>query len=121
MPSSIAATLVGGPTLAFNYAGLKVLLDPTFDEPGEYPAGPITLLNLFGPAIASDDLARVDLVLLSHDQHPDNLDRTGRALLAGVSTVSMTDALGKYRPTPPPKVESSIPSSSSVCARSSTQ
>jgi L-ascorbate metabolism protein UlaG (beta-lactamase superfamily) len=93
MPSSIAATLIGGPTLALNYAGLNILLDPTFDEPGDYPAGPITLRKLVGPAIASDDLAPVDLVLLSHDQHPDNLDRAGRELLAEVATVvSTTDA-----------------------------
>ena len=30
------------------------------------------------------DLGRVDAVLLSHDQHADNLDHSGRDLLAGV-------------------------------------
>jgi hypothetical protein len=33
---------------------------------------------------ASADLGRIDAVLLSRDQHPDNLDHSGRALLAEV-------------------------------------
>jgi L-ascorbate metabolism protein UlaG (beta-lactamase superfamily) len=33
---------------------------------------------------APADLGRIDAVLLSHDQHPDNLDHSGRALLAEV-------------------------------------
>lgn len=36
------------------------------------------------PAGGVFDLCRVDVVLLSHDEHPDNLDNSGRALLADV-------------------------------------
>ncbi len=93
MTNSITATLVGGPTLAFNYGTLSVLIDPTFDEPGDYPSGGITLRKLVGPAVDPDDLDGVDLVLLSHDQHADNLDNAGREFLATVETVlSTTDA-----------------------------
>lgn len=93
MTNSITATLVGGPTLAFNYASLHVLIDPTFDDPGEYPSGGVTLRKLVGPAVAPDDLDGVNLVLLSHDQHADNLDKSGREFLATVETVlSTTDA-----------------------------
>lgn len=84
--SQISALLVGGPTLHFTYAGLSVLTDPTFDEPGEYP-GPITLYKLTGPAVQPSDLGAIDLVLLSHDQHDDNLDHSGRALLPQVPVV----------------------------------
>ena len=35
-------------------------------------------------------LGRIDLILLSHDQHPDNLDRAGRALVARVPTLTRT-------------------------------
>lgn len=89
MPNPITATLVGGPTLAFTYAGLAFLTDPTFDEPREYEGG-ITLRKLVGPALPADALGPIDVILLSHDQHPDNLDESGRALLAGVPTVLST-------------------------------
>lgn len=84
--ASISALLVGGPTLHLTYAGLSVLTDPTFDEPGEYPGG-ISLYKLTGPAVPASALGSVDLVLLSHDQHPDNLDTAGRELLADVPLV----------------------------------
>ncbi|WP_426595300.1 MBL fold metallo-hydrolase [Cellulomonas sp. McL0617] len=93
MTTSITATWVGGPTLRLTYAGLTVLTDPTFDGPGTYPprvAGGATLTKLVGPGIALADLGPVDVVLLSHDQHADNLDDAGRALLAGVPTVLST-------------------------------
>lgn len=79
-PMTISALLVGGPTLHLSYAGLSVLTDPTFDPPGEYPGG-VTLYKLTGPAVPASALGPIDLVLLSHDQHPDNLDEAGRALL----------------------------------------
>ena len=93
MTSSITATLVGGPTLRLTYAGLTFLTDPTFDDPRRVPAGSaggVTLTKLVGPAIAVDDLGPVDVVLLSHDQHADNLDDAGRALLADVPIVVST-------------------------------
>lgn len=91
MTSPITATLVGGPTLHLTYAGLSFLTDPTFDEPGAYaPRGGVTLTKLVGPAVAAGDLGPVDVVLLSHDQHADNLDDSGRALLADVPVVVTT-------------------------------
>lgn len=84
--TALSALLVGGPTLHFTYAGLSFLTDPTFDEPGEYPGG-VTLYKLTGPAVSAAELGRIDVVLLSHDQHPDNLDVGGRALLSQVPLV----------------------------------
>src|SRR6478752_3344604 len=85
----ITMTFVGGPTLAFTYGGLTFLTDPTFDEPGVYEGG-IALRKLVGPAVQPADLGPVDVVLLSHDQHPDNLDSSGRALLSDVPFVLST-------------------------------
>ena len=94
--TSITATFVGGPTLHLAYAGLSFLTDPTFDPPGEYPGTGATLRKLTGPALPLADLGRVDVVLLSHDQHADNLDHAGRELLATVPTVLSTpDAAGR--------------------------
>ncbi|MFC9895389.1 MBL fold metallo-hydrolase [Nocardia sp. NPDC127579] len=87
--TSLQALHIGGPTLRFRYGGLTWLTDPTFDAPGEYP-GPITLHKLTGPAVAADQVGAVDIVLLSHDQHADNLDTSGREFLASVDTVLST-------------------------------
>jgi hypothetical protein len=45
------------------------------------------LTKTSGPVPAPAALGPVDAVLLSHDQHPDNLDRLGRDHLAGVPLV----------------------------------
>jgi L-ascorbate metabolism protein UlaG (beta-lactamase superfamily) len=71
----------GGPTVAFPLGGLTFLTDPTFDGPGEYPIGDRVLVKT---APAAGGPGEVDVVLLSHDQHPDNLDRSGRELLGSV-------------------------------------
>src|SRR3954449_12301197 len=90
MTSSITATFIGGPTLRLLYAGLTFLTDPTFDPPGAYPGTGATLHKLVGPAVPLEELGAVDVVLLSHDQHADNLDHSGRRLLASVPTVLST-------------------------------
>jgi L-ascorbate metabolism protein UlaG (beta-lactamase superfamily) len=77
---------VGGPTLVLDLGGVRIVTDPTFDPPGDHPApaGPL-LTKLAGPAVPAASLGRVDVVLLSHDQHDDNLDTAGRELLAAVA------------------------------------
>src|SRR6516162_227564 len=74
----INLTLIGGSTVLIECLGLRLLTDPTFDEPGSYEAGGIMLEKRIGPAFSADNLGIVDAVLLSHDQHFDNFDRTGR-------------------------------------------
>ncbi|MFI8889683.1 MBL fold metallo-hydrolase [Streptomyces paradoxus] len=88
--------VLGGPTAFFEYGGLRFLTDPTFDAPGDYgrPGGP--LLTKTAPAAGSPaDLGRVDVVLLSHDEHPDNLDTSGRALLPGIPFTLTTPGGGE--------------------------
>ncbi|WP_433868525.1 MBL fold metallo-hydrolase [Saccharopolyspora sp. CA-218241] len=86
----------GGPTALFEYGGLRFLTDPTFDAPGDYPApdGP-SLTKTAPPEGVPADLGRVDVVLLSHDEHPDNLDDSGRALLAEVPLTLTTPGGGQ--------------------------
>ena len=77
--------LIGGPTALLEVDGLRLVTDPTFDQPGDYPRpNAPTLVKLAGPAVAADEMARADVVLLSHDQHADNLDESGRAYLGQV-------------------------------------
>jgi L-ascorbate metabolism protein UlaG (beta-lactamase superfamily) len=81
----------GGPTALIEFGGLRFLTDPAFDAPGDYPRGNGSVLTKTAPAsVDPADLDPVDVVLLSHDEHPDNLDHSGRALLADVPLVLTT-------------------------------
>jgi L-ascorbate metabolism protein UlaG (beta-lactamase superfamily) len=68
----------------------RFLTDPTFDGPGDYPIGNRTLTKTAAPAGTPADAGLVDVVLLSHDQHPDNLDHAGRAFATTVPLVLCT-------------------------------
>ncbi len=78
--------VVGGPTTVLDLGGLRIVSDPTFDAPG--PHGYLT--KIAGPAVTAGQLGPVDLVLVSHDNHPDNLDDRGRALALAAPLVLTT-------------------------------
>lgn len=89
--SQLTVTYIGGPTALLEFGGVRFLTDPTFDAGGgEYPSGAAILRKLAGPAISMDDLGPVDYVLLSHDHHFDNLDRSGRTFLPRAKEVFTT-------------------------------
>jgi L-ascorbate metabolism protein UlaG (beta-lactamase superfamily) len=88
-PFETTLTLVGGPTVLIELAGMRFLTDPTFDEPGLYQ-GAVTLEKTSPPALSADEIGAVDAVLLSHDQHFDNLDHAGRAFLTRARTTFTT-------------------------------
>jgi L-ascorbate metabolism protein UlaG (beta-lactamase superfamily) len=87
---SVRVRLVGGPTALIEIGGLRLLTDPTFDPPGPHPSGNRVLTKTVGPAAQPADLGHVDAVLLSHDQHADNLDDAGREFLKTVPVVIST-------------------------------
>ncbi|MFG3369384.1 MBL fold metallo-hydrolase [Streptomyces sp. NPDC048156] len=91
----IPVRVLGGPTALFEYGGLRFLTDPTFDTPRDYPL-PGGQLTKTAPSSATPaGLGRIDVVLLSHDEHPDNLDDSGRALLADVPLTLTTPGGGQ--------------------------
>jgi L-ascorbate metabolism protein UlaG (beta-lactamase superfamily) len=92
--STVTVTYVGGPTAILEYAGLRILLDPTFDEPRSYEDDGETLTKTAGPGVALADLGAIDLVLLSHHEHEDNLDLSGRELLRRVPVTLSTAKAG---------------------------
>jgi L-ascorbate metabolism protein UlaG (beta-lactamase superfamily) len=101
-------TLIGGPTVLLEIAGLRIVTDPTFDAPQSYQGG-VVLTKQTGPALEASQVLPVDLVLLSHDQHFDNLDHGGRALLPRAGRVLTTKAgAGRLREAVP-KVEGLAP------------
>src|SRR6202000_1176506 len=71
-----AISVLGGPTTVVDIAGHRIVMDPTFDPPGVHAY----LTKTIGPAVSADALGTVDAVLISHDQHPDNLDDDGRQM-----------------------------------------
>ncbi len=82
----LSIALVGGPTAILEYGGIRWLTDPALSPPGEY-AG---LTKLTGPALDVADHDPIDVVLLSHHHHSDNLDPAGRAFLPSVGQVLST-------------------------------
>jgi len=90
--SSVTITLIGGPTALIEMDGYRLLTDPTFDVPGQYRLPHITLTKTEKPAMAAAQVGPIDAVLLSHDQHADNLDAEGRALLSAAGRVLTTVA-----------------------------
>ncbi|MFZ0214926.1 MAG: MBL fold metallo-hydrolase [Candidatus Dormiibacterota bacterium] len=77
--------LVGGPTAILELGGLRLLTDPTFDEPRRFDRGTgVVLEKTSGPAVPAGHVGPIDAVLLSHDHHADNLDDGGRAFLTRV-------------------------------------
>ncbi len=90
----VKLTHIGGPTVLIEFAGWRLLTDPTFDPAGgKYSFGLGTgSTKLTEPSIAAADLGPIDAVLLSHDHHDDNLDKAGRALLPSAGTVLTTEA-----------------------------
>jgi L-ascorbate metabolism protein UlaG (beta-lactamase superfamily) len=80
-------TLVGGPTALLEYAGLRWLTDPTLSPTGEYAGG---LVKTSAPALTVEQIGEVDVVLLSHDHHSDNLHPAGRELLPAAGRVLTT-------------------------------
>jgi L-ascorbate metabolism protein UlaG (beta-lactamase superfamily) len=92
---TLSITLIGGPTALIEIDGFRLLTDPTFDAPGAYQLPHVKLEKLVGPAVTADAIGEVDAVLLSHDQHSDNLDHSGRDFLQHAKRVLTTEAGAK--------------------------
>jgi L-ascorbate metabolism protein UlaG (beta-lactamase superfamily) len=75
--------VVEGPTAILEYGGLRSLTGPTLSRPDKYGG----LTKLEGPALYISQQQRIDVVLLSHHHHTDNLDPAGRAFLPSVTHV----------------------------------
>jgi L-ascorbate metabolism protein UlaG (beta-lactamase superfamily) len=93
---TLSITLIGGPTALIEIDGFRLLTDPTFDAPGAYQLPHVKLEKLAGPAMGPEAIGEIDAVLLSHDQHSDNLDRSGKDFLGRAKRV-LTTAAGAKR------------------------
>ena len=104
MPEQAGAVdvrVLGGPTTLIEIGGLRLLTDPTFDPAQDYELAPgLVMTKTTDAPVDPSSLGPIDAVLLSHDQHPDNLDRSGRAFVADAPDVLTTPsaALNLGRP-----------------------
>ncbi|WIY02488.1 MBL fold metallo-hydrolase [Amycolatopsis mongoliensis] len=90
MTENLGITLSGGPTALLELGGVRLLTDPTFDAPGDHAVGERVLVKTEDSVLTEGTVGVVDAVLLSHDQHPDNLDDRGRAYLGTVPLTLVT-------------------------------
>ncbi|WP_326947148.1 MBL fold metallo-hydrolase [Amycolatopsis sp. NBC_01307] len=96
MTEKLGITLSGGPTALLELGGVRLLTDPTFDPPGDHSIGQRVLVKIEDSVLTEDAVGVVDAVLLSHDQHPDNLDDRGRDYLKTVP-LTLTTPSGAER------------------------
>jgi L-ascorbate metabolism protein UlaG (beta-lactamase superfamily) len=85
--ATLTAQLIGGPTAVIEYAGIRWMTDPALSPPGTYERG---LVKTTGPAVEIQQIGPIDVVLLSHEHHADNLDPAGRAFLPSAGRVLTT-------------------------------
>ena len=94
----LRVTHVGTATLILEIGPFRLITDPALDPKGQeysfgWGTGSRKLLDP-EPSAAALEQAPFDAVLVSHDQHADNLDETGRRLLpqAGVTVTTRRGA-----------------------------
>ncbi|KAJ0420263.1 putative Zn-dependent hydrolases of the beta-lactamase protein [Aspergillus carlsbadensis] len=99
--SSLTITRIGTATAIIDIGGIKFLTDPFFSPAGnEWDLGIILLKNSVTPVIGIENLPPIDAVLLSHEDHPDNLDEVGRRILDGRHVLTTPDGARKLAPRP---------------------
>lgn len=94
--AALVLTPLDGPTTIIEMEGTRFLVDPTFDPSGEYPVGSRALIKTTDATWTPEQAGPADAVLLSHDQHPDNLDRSGRDVVAA-APLTLTTPLAAGR------------------------
>ncbi len=90
----VRLTYLGGPTYLIEIGAFRIVTDPGFDPQGtERVEGPgHVLTKVMAPPIPVEKIGKIDLVLLSHAQHLDNLDNEGRRLLGKAKLTITTPA-----------------------------
>ena len=95
-------THIGTATAVLEINGVNMLTDPFFSPAGtSFPVTDDFALKVTeNPALRLDQLPIIDAVLLSHEDHPDNLDPLGRQLLDGRRVFTTMDGAKNLSPRP---------------------
>ncbi|KAI1267824.1 Metallo-hydrolase/oxidoreductase [Xylariaceae sp. FL1019] len=99
--SAVNITHIGTATAILSIDGINFLTDPYFSPDGTtFDVGIVIIKSHGDPALSMADLPPIDAVLLSHEDHPDNLDDLGRQLLDGRRVLTTLDGAKKLAPRP---------------------
>lgn len=99
--NKVSITHIGTATAILEIDGITFLTDPFFSPAGTEFAGEGHILKVHDdPALKMDQLPHIDAVLLSHENHPDNLDPLGRQLLDGRHVFTTADGAKNLAPRP---------------------
>ncbi|KAE8136357.1 Metallo-hydrolase/oxidoreductase [Aspergillus pseudotamarii] len=107
--SSISLTHITTATVILEIDGVTFLTDPVFGPAGVehdithlFPDAKEQLVtsSLEDPALGLNQLPPIDSVLLSHEDHCDNLDPVGRQLLDGRHVITTMDGAKNLAPRP---------------------
>ncbi|EQB50976.1 hypothetical protein CGLO_09534 [Colletotrichum gloeosporioides Cg-14] len=97
----VSVTFIGTATAIIDIDGIKFLTDPFFSPAESFVQSPnVTLKVHENPALNLRDLPPIDAVLLSHEDHWDNLDELGRQLLDGRRVFTTQDGSRNLAPRP---------------------
>ncbi|KAJ3459015.1 hypothetical protein MRS44_015088 [Fusarium solani] len=105
----VHVTRITTATAILEVGGVTFITDPVFGEaPAEYEithlmsegTQPMFAKFMDGPALKLQDLPIIDAVLLSHEDHIDNLDFEGRRLLDGRRVITTPDGAKNLAPRP---------------------
>jgi L-ascorbate metabolism protein UlaG (beta-lactamase superfamily) len=96
-------TYLGTACVLIEYAGLRIVTDPAFDPAGtSYSLGPwyaprswFSSTRSYQSPLTVEQLGTTDLVLISHDHHPDNLDTAGRRVLDAAGAIITNPAAAR--------------------------
>lgn len=94
---NIRITYINTATIIIDINGYRLITDPVFDEAGHtYHFGFGTISKKTeNPAFQMDEIGNIDMVLLSHHQHEDNLDIKGKEFIKSVKEVISTKSAAK--------------------------
>lgn len=96
-------TYLGTASVLIEYGGLRIITDPVLDAPGKrYSFGPwyapkkwFASRRDYVAPLSVEQIGALDVALVSHDHHGDNLDAAGRALLANIPFVITNPAAAR--------------------------
>lgn len=97
---TVEISYIGVATTIININGVRLLTDPCFDAAQKYDMGIAVLEKTIDPSIKIEELPPIDAILLSHEDHPDNLDTTGRTLLPGRHVFTTMDGARNLKGNP---------------------
>jgi len=97
----LSITHIGTATAIIHLPDINIITDPVFTSAGHtWDFAGVTLSTTKSPALTLPFLPPIDAVLLSHEDHPDNLDEPGRQLLDGRHVLTTPDGASKLAPRP---------------------